>query len=88
MATSHAVTVNDSPTRLDTVGDEHLVGGIVVYNNGASPVYLGGSDVTPSNGVPIAASSWGPGLDLAHDEGLYGVVAAGTCDVRVLEVGV
>jgi hypothetical protein len=52
-------------------------------------VFLGGSDITAANGVPIAASSWSPGIDLARPEGAWVICAAGkTAEVRVLEEGV
>lgn len=86
--TSRAVTVTTSATRLDaTSADESRRGSSVLpYNAGAVTVYLGGSDVTTANGVPMSASSYGPSYDLAVSDALYGIVASGTCDVRVQEV--
>jgi hypothetical protein len=87
---SRAVTVTDAATRLDasTDGDDSMAGqAIAVYNNGASTVYLGGSTVTTATGVPVAASSWGPGMELSISDQLYGIVASGTVEVRVLETG-
>lgn len=86
--TSRTVSVGTTATRLDKVADAHLTGAVALYNAGAAIVYVGGSDVTTANGYPVGAGSYGPGVELAVDESLYGIVASGTCDVRVLEVGV
>lgn len=91
MATkSRAVTVATTATRLDTTDETDSVSGssIAVYNNGSAIVYVGGSDVTTANGAPVAASSWGPSLDLDPGEAWYGIVASGTVEVRVLESGI
>lgn len=87
---SRAVTVGTTATVLDTEGDtDTRVGSsIAVYNNGASTLYLGGSGVTTTNGVPVAATSWGPAFDLGAQDRLYGIVASGTVDVRVIETGI
>jgi hypothetical protein len=58
----------------------------VVVNAGAQTVYLGGPAVTTANGLPLDA---GGSFDLdgiGPDDELFGVVAAGTAEVRVLEV--
>lgn len=87
---SRAVSVATTATRLDatTDGDDSISGqAIAVYNNGASTVYCGGSSVTTSNGLPIAAgTAWS--FDLSIADQLYGIVASGTVEVRVIETGV
>jgi hypothetical protein len=88
---SRAVTVTTSATRLDTTTDQDdAMSGesFAVYNASAAVVYLGGSDVTTSNGVPVAATSWGPSFDLSISDQIYGIVAASTSEVRVIETGV
>jgi hypothetical protein len=92
---STAVTVATTATRLDTAtetdSEGHAIYGqsIAVYNNGAATIYLGGSDVTTSNGVPVTAGTWGPSFDIpTRDEALYGRVASGTVEARVIEIGV
>lgn len=96
---SRAVTVTDTATRLDSADDPRTSTGrladpggtqsIAVFNNGADTIYLGGDDVTTANGVPVDAGAWGPGVDLSTSEALYGIAAAaGTVEVRVLEVSV
>lgn len=84
--TTRAVSVANTATRLDAVaeiGEE-----ILVFNNGSATIYLGGSDVTTANGVPVLPGSWSPGLPLPRGESLYGIVATGTQEARVLEIGI
>lgn len=88
---SRAVSVGTTATRLDSTTDEsdYVAGqSLAVYNNGAVTVYLGGSDVTTSNGAPVAAGAWGPSFDLEGQHPLYGIVASGTAEARVIETGV
>ena len=92
---ARAVTVETTATRLDTADETDSVAGsaVAVYNNGSVTVYVGDSGVTTSNGFPLAAGSsmsfeidTEPG-DLPGDA-LYGIVASGTAEVRVLELGI
>jgi hypothetical protein len=59
--------------------------GMIVYNNGASTAYIGGSDVTVANGMPIPAGQYSPVIDAGPKLIVYGI-AAGSVEVRVLEV--
>ena len=60
---------------------------IIVYNNDASAdLYIGGSAVTTSTGVPVSAGSYSPPVDAGNSMTLYGIVASGTVNVRVLEM--
>jgi hypothetical protein len=83
---SRAVSVGTTATRLDNSGNNAQ--SLAVYNAGSATVYVGGSDVTTANGIPVAATSWGPGMDLKPGDALYGIVASGTHEVRVIESGV
>lgn len=87
-----AVTVGTSATRIDTVvegADHNTLSSVLPYNNGSQTVYIGGADVTTTNGAPIPAGTWGPAFsDVDTGEGIYGIVAATTAEVRVLEQGV
>lgn len=88
---SSAVSVTTSATRLDSAdsADDGQPGqSVAVYNNGTATIYLGGSSVTTATGSPVPAGTWGPSMDLTPAEGLYGIVASGTQEARVLEVGV
>lgn len=87
--TSRAVSVATTATRLDTVDETDSVFGssVAVHNNGAATVFVGGSSVTTAAGFPVAAGT-SVSLDVQTAEGLWGIVASGTVEVRVLEVGV
>jgi hypothetical protein len=88
---SSAVSVGTTATRLDTADDtgDHAAGeSLVFYNNGAQMIYIGGPDVSTSNGGPVAASSWSPAFDLSTGDVLYGIVASGTAEARVVESGI
>jgi hypothetical protein len=87
-ANQRAVTVTTTATRLDpeTEATSHDGSYAAIYNNGSVTVYIGfTSSVTTSNGFPLAA-----GASMSFEFGysgdaLYGIVASGTADVRVLE---
>lgn len=60
---------------------------IIVRNNDASiVVYLGGPDVTTSNGFPLAAGASLPVSGYAGEK-LYAVAASSTPEIRILEQG-
>lgn len=89
MATDvRAVSVATTATRLDTSSETDLARGssVAVYNNGSATIYVGDSDVTTATGFPLAAGA-SLSLDLDPAESLYGVVASGTVEARVLEAG-
>lgn len=90
--TSRAVTVSTTAVRLDTAAadkDPQDGSQIFVYNNngGAVVLYVGGSDVTSANGVPIANATSLRFVPMMRGDALYGI-AASAIDVRVLESGV
>ncbi len=58
---------------------------IEVQNLANAPIFLGGSGVTTSNGIRIAAGASRSG-EVGDDVGLFAIKAAGTADVRVLEL--
>lgn len=85
-----AVSVADTATAIDTSSesDDRSGSSIAIFNNGSATVYLGDSDVTTATGYPL-----GEGEHFACDLGatterIYGIVASGTVEVRVLEVGI
>lgn len=75
-----ATALNSSPGSADSAA--------VIYNDGAVTVYVGGTDVTTSGatkGLPFAAAAT---ISLeGQSDVLYGIVAASTCNVVVLEIG-
>lgn len=79
VAASAAISVGTTPTKLQAT----LTGPAttLIQNKHTTAIYVGGPDVSTTNGIEIAA-----GASLSFDgAGLYGIVAAATADVRVLE---
>ncbi len=77
-----SVTVGVSRVRLGAPGPGRR--SVIVYNNGSVTVYLGGSDVTTTTGLPLPAGT--PySADLASAD-LYAIAASGTADIRVMEI--
>lgn len=65
--------------------------GFRLKNNGSNTVFLGDSTVTTATGFPVAAGAEFIPQEISHQslrgksqDRLYGIVAAGTEDVRVL----
>lgn len=58
---------------------------LLVQNLGASPVYLGDAAVTTSTGIRVSAGA-NVELELGAAAALYAICAAGTADVRILEM--
>lgn len=58
---------------------------IIIYNNGSQTVEIGGSTFTFGNGLPIAAGTYSPALDISAKLIIYGRVTSGSADVRVGE---
>jgi hypothetical protein len=78
------VEVTDEPTRLDSnVRDQ----AISIKNVSGETVYLGGSEVSTADGYPLEPEQH-LSIDLETDDSVYGVVATGPANVRVLESGV
>lgn len=61
---------------------------LALYNDGSVTVYLGGSTVTTSTGVPLVAGGSATFEQVDVAERLFGIVASGTCSVRVCRAGV
>ena len=79
-----AVSVTTTATALPATA---LVGRrtILLQNLDKDPIFIGGSGVTTSNGVRVAAGAFWEG-EVGDDVGIFGICAAGTADVRVLEL--
>lgn len=84
MAVANAqVVVGTTATALNAVS---LTGGYIFLANPAGQtVFIGGAGVTTATGVPMPASTTWPQLQLTAGEVLYGVVAATTATVGVLQ---
>ncbi|MEK9207070.1 MAG: hypothetical protein AAB922_01210, partial [Patescibacteria group bacterium] len=82
---SRAVTVTTTPTPLP---EEVLAyrRSMVAYNNSSQTVYVGGSDVSTTNGIPVPAGTYSPAFDCGPRMIVYGVVASTTANVRTMEL--
>ena len=81
-ALSTAVSVSNSAVALPSSALGSRVS-VCVYNNGSETIYLGGSGVTTTSGLPLQA-----GASFCDDMGaqvLYGIAATGPVNIRVLE---
>lgn len=78
-----AVTVTTTATLLPTTA---LPGrqSIDIQNNGAATLYIGDSTVTVNNGRLVLSGASYP-MDVGEHVSIYGIVASGTVNVRVLE---
>jgi hypothetical protein len=86
-----AVSVTTSATQI--VAANPIRTGLIIENVGGGTVYLGDdSSVTTSNGIKLAANATrelffnGGAWQFYYRGDLYGIVATGTSDVRVLEL--
>lgn len=84
-AKSRTVTITTSITPLP---EEVLSNrrSLVIYNNSDQTIYVGGSDVTTSNGLPVPAGTFSPAFDSGPRMIIYGIVASSTAEVRTLEL--
>ncbi len=80
------VSVGTTATLICTVGADS--DGVLIQNNGSTPVFLGASTVTASGattGVQVAASAVVTVPTTAADPlALYGIVSTGTANVTYL----
>lgn len=82
---SSQTTVTTSATLLTAGADIDDLYAVVHVPTGGSTVYIGGSGVTTSNGLAVAAGQYVSVGPLSEGDDLYGVVASSTQDVHVLE---
>lgn len=82
-----AATVTTALTPLPTYGQLFNRRSMIIFNNDSSTtVYIGGSDLTSANGLPILAQSYSPAIDAGYNLHIYGRTTSGSVDVRVMEV--
>ena len=79
---STSVTITTSPTLLVEKDETNRY--VYLHVNGNTTVYLGGSDVSTSNGLNTEKHTTPLEMFLPINEELYGIVASATEDVRVL----
>lgn len=80
-----AATVTTTLTTLPSYGVLDNRRAILIYNNSSNTIYVGGSDVTATNGMPVPASSYSPILDAGIKMIIYGIASTGSNNVRVME---
>jgi len=82
-----STTVKTTLTSLPGYGVLDNRRAIIFYNNDSTnTVFIGGSTVTTSTGMPIEAKSFSPSFDSGPLQKWYGVTSSGTADVRCLEL--
>lgn len=59
---------------------------VLIYNNSVNTIYIGGSDVTVGNGLPVPPNSYSPPVDAGYNLPIYAVASQGGNDVRVIEI--
>jgi hypothetical protein len=79
---SAAVTVTTSPTLLVEKDDTNRY--VYLHVVGNATVFLGGSNVSTSNGLNTEKHTTPLEIFLPINERLYGIVASATEDIRVL----
>lgn len=83
---STAVTVTAALTPLPGTALADRRSMTIFNNSSAVIIYVGGSNVTSANGIPVFPGSYGPSLDAGPRNIVYAVTASGSADVRVLEL--
>lgn len=81
-----AATIGTIATSLPGYGQLFNRRSVIIYNNSSNTIFIGGSDVTTSNGLPVAAGTFSPSIDAGYNLIIYGVAASGGNDARVLEI--
>lgn len=80
-----STTVGTALTTLPGYGQLPNRRSLVIYNNSANVIYVGGSDVTASNGIPVAGGDFSNVFDAGYNQIIYGIASTSGNDIRVLE---
>jgi hypothetical protein len=59
---------------------------LMIYNNSANTIYIGGSTVTTSNGLPVPSGAYAPSIDAGYDLPIFGVASTNGNDIRCIEI--
>jgi hypothetical protein len=59
---------------------------LIIFNDSGATVYIGGLNVTTSDGLPILDQSYSPPIDAGQNMIIYGIASSGSNAVRVFEV--
>lgn len=76
-----AVSVANVATSIKAVNTGRVT--LIVFNNSASIIYLGDATVTTATGYTLGISE---SRTIEDTEQIYGIVSAGTADLRYIEV--
>jgi hypothetical protein len=82
---SSSVSISTKATRLPETALEQRRS-LIIFNNSGATIYIGGADVTTSNGLPVLNQSYSPPIDAGQYMAVYGISVAGNAEVRVFEV--
>lgn len=80
-----STTVGTSLTTLPGYGQLPNRRSMVIYNASSNTIHIGGSDVTTSNGIPVASGDYSNIFDAGYNQIIYGIAATSGNDIRVLE---
>lgn len=79
-------TVGTTLTTLPQYGQLFNRRSVLIYNNSANTIYIGGSDLTTGNGLPVPSSAYAPPVDAGYNLPIYAVASQNGNDVRVIEI--
>lgn len=82
---SSTVTVNTTALALPATALAGRQSVAIRLNLTTDTIFIGGSDVNITNGFPLDSSVPAITLDVDDSVTVYGIMASGTADVRVLE---
>lgn len=80
-----AATVGTTVTQLPSYGQLFNRRSLQIFNNSNNTIYVGGSDVSTSNGIPVLGNSYSNVFDSGYDMIIYGVASQGGNNVRCIE---
>jgi len=83
LSTATSISTSAAPLPATALSNRKSV---VIYNNGATTMFLGGSAVATSDGLPVPPGEFSQSFDCDDTMILYGRVDSGTEEARVLEL--
>jgi hypothetical protein len=87
LAHSSQQTLNTGLNTIPSYGQLFNRRSILIYNNSSTvTIYIGGSDITSSSGLPVPPNSYSPVMDVGYNMIVYGLTASSTANIRVLEL--
>lgn len=80
-----SATVGTTVTQLPAYGQLFNRRSLQIFNNSNNTIYLGGSDVTTTNGIPVLGNSYSNVFDAGYNMIIYGIASQGGNNVRCIE---